>query len=56
MKKVELNKWEKGFRLVALILLSVAAWAGIMSVIKGADEIRYVISAVVVFWLSKELL
>lgn len=51
----QLTKLEKGFRLVALCLLSVAAFAGVMSVITGDEIVKYTIASVVVLFCAKEL-
>ena len=53
--KSEAHPLEKAFRLLALILLSVGAFAGVMSIIGGDLYVRYVIAGVVVFFTAKEL-
>ena len=53
MKKT--TKVETGLRYFALVLLSVAAFAGVMSIISGDDVVRYVTAGVIVFFTAKEL-
>lgn len=49
------SKVETGFRFLALCLLAIAAFGGVMSVIGGDIIVRYVVSGVVVFFCAKEL-